>query len=127
MIKARKSIFVSIFCSLLFVLRVKATTTTKKQRSSEKEREREQSSKARHNKNACGRCCVDEARGQILPTESHFQPAAAEGEGGREGGLCWPTDWSCARDCCLKTAQNGAHISKRLSGMPDPFRPCGHG
>lgn len=29
MIKARKSIFVSIFCSLLFVLRVKATTTRK--------------------------------------------------------------------------------------------------
>lgn len=86
MIKARKSIFVSIFCSLLFVLRVKATTTTtKQQKSSEKERERGQSNKARHNKNACGRCCVDAARGQILPTESHFQPAAAEGggEGGR--------------------------------------------
>lgn len=33
----------------------------------------------------------------------------------------WPT-----RDCCLKTAQNGAHISKPLSGMPDLFRPCGH-
>lgn len=118
MIKARKSIFVSIFCSL-------------QQRSSVKEREREQSNKARHNKNACGRCCVDEARGQILPTESHFQPAAAEGEREVREEIvlypAWPTDWSYARDCCLKTAQNGAHISKRLSGMPDPFRPCGHG
>lgn len=58
-----------------------------------------------------GRCAwANPANGVALP--------ASNKEEGGEGGLCWPTDWSCARDCCLKTAQNGAHISKRLSGMP---------